>query len=345
MTHKYKYPIFLSIILIRKSALSDFEDQLLFLTSNFSKLVSDYEIIIVDNASDSGDIKSYKFLTSENGIPNLQAFVLTKCVDIDTCCWVGLENSLGDYVAVIDLDVDDAQFLPSMLESALQGFDVVFAKNTEMIHQNFFYRIFSYSFNTLYKYCSGVYLSDDAPHYRFLSRSVVNFILQHPQPDIAYRHLPATGGFSKIKLVYSSVTPAGATNKKNLSESIDRGLRLLASTSKAPMRIVTFLTLFGALSNLFYSAYVLVVGFFKDDVAPGWISLSLQQSGMFFLISLVLFVLCEYFLNYSSIGNEGPAYHVAQEFTSARMTRREKLNIEVVSSPLNGASSSDRADV
>jgi hypothetical protein len=29
-----------------------------------------------------------------------------------------------------------------------------------------------------------------------------------------------------------------------------------------------------------------------------------------------------------SLSNEGPLYHVGQEFTSARMTRREKLNIE-----------------
>ena len=58
--------------------------------------------------------------------------------------------------------------------------------------------------------------------------------------------------------------------------------------------------------------------------------MSLQQSGMFFLISLVLLVLGEYLLNMASLQNEGPLYHVGQEFTSARMTRREKLNIEEV---------------
>lgn len=49
-----------------------------------------------------------------------------------------------------------------------------------------------------------------------------------------------------------------------------------------------------------------------------------------FLISLVLLVLGEYILNMASLSNEGPLYHVGQEFTSARMTRREKLNIEDV---------------
>ncbi|MFM0145471.1 hypothetical protein [Paraburkholderia sp. RL18-085-BIA-A] len=74
----------------------------------------------------------------------------------------------------------------------------------------------------------------------------------------------------------------------------------------------------------------MLIGIFKQDVAPGWVSISLQQSGMFFLISLVLLVLAEYILNMASLSSEGPLYHVGQEFTSAKMTRREKLNIEEI---------------
>ena len=108
-------------------------------------------------------------------------------------------------------------------------------------------------------------------------------------------------------------------------------MRLLVSTTRAPMRLVTLLSLFGAAVNALYCIYVVAVGVFKSDVAPGWISVSLQQSGMFLLISLVLLVLAEYILHMASLSNEGPLYHVGQEFTSARMTRREKLNIEEVS--------------
>lgn len=105
-------------------------------------------------------------------------------------------------------------------------------------------------------------------------------------------------------------------------------MRLLVSTTRVPMRLVTMLSMFGAVANLIYSFYVMAIGLFKTDVAPGWVSLSLQQSGMFFLISLVLLVLGEYIVNMASLSNEGPLYHVGQEFTSARMTRHEKLNVE-----------------
>jgi hypothetical protein len=110
-------------------------------------------------------------------------------------------------------------------------------------------------------------------------------------------------------------------------------MRLLVSTTRAPMRMVTAISLFGAIANLIYSAYVIAVALFKQDVATGWTSLSLQQSGMFFLISMVLFVLGEYILSVVSLSNEGPKYHVGQEFTSARIVRREKLNVEEVLPP------------
>ena len=73
--------------------------------------------------------------------------------------------------------------------------------------------------------------------------------------------------------------------------------------------------------------------------------MSLQQSGMFFLISLVLLVLGEYILHMASLSNEGPLYHVGQEFTSARMTRREKLNIEDVSTSAKSDSPYSGQDV
>jgi hypothetical protein len=204
----------------------------------------------------------------------------------------------------------------------------VLANNQMKAAQSLAYRTAYAVFNYLYKWFNGIHLAKDAPQYRVLSKRVVNFILQHSQPAMTYRHLPATGGFARVNLNYSA-TPKISQPKK-LMESIDRGMQLLVSTTRAPMRLVTSFSLFGAVANLIYSIYVVAIGFLKTDVAPGWISLSLQQSGMFFLISFVLFVLGEYILQMVSLSNQGPLYHVGQEFTSAHMTRREKLNIEFV---------------
>ncbi|MBC7405458.1 MAG: glycosyltransferase [Cytophaga sp.] len=327
------FPIFVSVVCVVRNQSDLIEKILSDAAAGLSALVSDYELIIVDNASDDSSISILKNLTGENGQSNLQVYALTKEVDADTASWVGLENALGDFVAVIDPLADDIGFLPEMLDKAVSGADVVFASNTQKSAKSLAYQGADAVFNQLYKRLNGIHLAEEAPQYRVLSKKVVNFILQHSQPALTYRHLPATGGFARVNLNYSA-TPK-ISQPKRLGESIDRGMRLLVSTTRAPMRLVTSLSLFGAVTNVLYTIYVVAIGFLETNVAPGWISLSLQQSGMFFLISLVLLVLGEYILHVTSLSNEGPLYHVGQEFTSARMTRREKLNIEEVTRTSN----------
>lgn len=320
------FPVFLSVVLVVRNQATAIAPMLLDAVSRISPLVNDYELILVDNASDDDSVAVLKDLTGEHGLPNLQVYALTKEVDADTAAWVGLENALGDFIAVIDPRADDISFLPTMLDKAVRGADVVFASNEQQFAQSLVYRAAAALFNGLYKYFSGVHLKREAPQYRVVSKRVINFILRHPQPALTYRHLPATGGFARANLSYSAA-PASRSVKR-LGESIERSMRLLVSTTRAPMRLVTTLSLFGAVSNLAYSMYVVATGILKADVAPGWISLSLQQSGMFFLISLVLLVLGEYILQMATLSTEGPLYYVGQEFTSAQMTRRAKLNIE-----------------
>lgn len=322
------FPCFLSVVFVVRNQSDEVEKILSDAASIIASTVSDYELIVVDNASDDDSVLVLKSLTGENGLANLQVYALTKEVDADTASWVGMENALGDFIVVIDPLADDICFVPEMLDKAARGADVVFAKNEKKIPQSLAYRWADAIFHRLYNAFNGVHLAKEAPQYRILSKRVINFILQHPQPTMTYRYLPATGGFARAHLTYSA-TPKAA-RKKRLGDSIDRGMRLLVSTTRAPMRLVTSLSLFGAVANLVYCVYVVAVGILKTDVAPGWISFSLQQSGMFFLISLVLLVLGEYILNMVSLSNEGPLYHVGQEFTSARMTRLEKLNIEEV---------------
>jgi hypothetical protein len=339
-----QFPIFLSIVLVARNRSALLEQAVRETIAVVESLVSDYEVIVVDNGSDDNSVAVLKTLTGENGLPNMQVYALTKEVESDAASWVGVENALGDYVAVVDIMADDIHFLPTMLSSAMDGADVVFAKNSIRSAQSMGYRVSFSIFNFLYSRFNGVNLQREAPMFRLLNKRVANFILQHPQPALTYRHLPATGGFAKVNLVYSHA-PREPYVKK-LSEGWDRGIRLLVSTTRAPMRLVTTLSLFGALANLIYSGYIIEIAIFKENVAPGWVTMSLQNSGMFFLISLVLLVLGEYILHMANLSTEGPLYHVAQEFTSAVMTRKNKLNIETVegSAGLVTANAAQRTD-
>ena len=230
-------PVFLSVVLVVRNQAAQLETLLTEAEAHVASCVSDYELIVVDNASDDSSVAELKRLAGEHGLPNLQVYALAKQVDTDTATWVGLENALGDFVAALDPMTDDIAFLPTMLESAVCGADVVFADNAQKVPQSLAYRMAASAFSALYVRFKGIHLAKEAPQYRMLSKRVVNFILQHSQPAVTYRHLPATGGFARVNLNYSA--PPKSAGKKKLGESVERGLRLLVSTTHAPMRLVT----------------------------------------------------------------------------------------------------------
>ena len=108
-----------------------------------------------------------------------------------------------------------------MLDKAVSGADVVFTTNAQKAAQSLAYQGANAVFNGLYKEFNGIHLAKEAPQFRMLSKRVINFILQHPQSAMTYRHLPATGGFARFNLNCSakpsrsfrvSLRPPGAWN-------------------------------------------------------------------------------------------------------------------------------------
>ena len=89
------FPVFLSIFFVVRNQASAIELMLSKAANVNSGLVSNFELIVVDNESDDGRVAVFKRLTAEIGQANLQVYALRKEVDGDTALWVDLENPLG----------------------------------------------------------------------------------------------------------------------------------------------------------------------------------------------------------------------------------------------------------
>ena len=144
------FPCFLSVVFVVKNQSADIEKILSDAAAVIASIVGDYELIVVDNASDDDSISVLKTLTGESGQANLQVYALTQEVDADTASWVGLENALGDFVVVVDPLADDISFVPKMLDQAVSGADVVFAINAQKNVQSLAYRGANFVFHSLY---------------------------------------------------------------------------------------------------------------------------------------------------------------------------------------------------
>ena len=116
--------------------------------------------------------------------------------------------------------------------------------------------------------------------------------------------------------------------KNNIRNSILRGLNIVTSLSYAPIRLANIIASAAAIGSFTYSIYIVLVWILNENVVPGWVSLSIQISTLFFLNSLVLLLISEYILRLGKRNNRFSKYYFIDEITSVNITRKKKLNID-----------------
>ena len=327
-----RYDVFLSVIYVLNDDLDHLQKILTTTVQTLSQTVTDYEIVVVDNMNDkSKSISLLKELTNDKNFPNLQVYILNKRIDENIASCIGLDKSLGDFVTILNPFLDDISFIPTMLDEAKKNFDIVIAYNKNKYIKSFFYRVARKGFDFLYKLLNKENIAVDIYPYRLFSRRVTNQILQDQFPEMILRHLPTSIGYTRKELNYNSKFKASPNI--NFLYSVKKGIKFLISTSGAPMRVVSILSIFGALMNVFYSIYILIIAFAKTEIAEGWITLSLQQSGMFFLISIFFFILSEYILEMKGLKKNEHSNYISQEFGSTVISRHNKINLKENDSP------------
>jgi len=320
------HDIMLSVIMVIKDRALHLSDWLEELHQIIKPLARDYEIIVVDNGS--SDDGAARLETLATKLPNLQVYCLSTSVRDHIALVAGLEQAIGDYMLVFDPRIDDPGQIAGMLIEALErGNDVVLARALDLAKDHWLYDIMAQNYIRLFRLISGFDLRADSPQFRLLSRRVVNYILQHDDTAVMYQVIPVASGFKRCLLEYHHQKQQYSKPTKTIPDGFKRGLALMVGSSTIPMRLAALTALCAAFLSLLYSIYVVGLFFFKDGVMPGWTTLSLQMSGMFFLLSLAIAILAEYVVHISGLSARRPPYHIAREFRSNNITRLERLNI------------------
>ena len=152
-----------------------------------------------------------------------------------------------------------------------------------------------------------------------MSRQAVNALLQIREQSRYLRVLTLTLGYQHQFFTYSIRPRDGGPRITTWRSEVATAIDLLAANTRHPLRLVTAVGLFGAFLNLVYAGYVVVIFLLKSTVAAGWTTLSLQLSGMFFFVCLILAVLSEYVGTILGEVRSRPLYFIAQEANSSVM--------------------------
>jgi glycosyltransferase involved in cell wall biosynthesis len=282
-----------------------------------------YELLIVDNGS--LDESSDKIQALQKKIPNIRLLRLSRVYEKEIAIAASLENSIGDYVIIMDVHCDPPDLIPQMIQQAIIGYDVVIAEQTDRGRDS---RLETSLRKIFYKLASrilGQALQPQASYYRVLSRRVVNSLTQIKNKSRYFKYFIALVGFRQVHVPYQRVYRCSQqTGKHTFFQSAGIALDIILSNSAQPLRWAARLGLLASFINLAYFGYIFVVTLFKQKIAEGWLTTNVMSTLMFFFLFLILTILSEYVARILEETKDRPLYFIDYEVDSPVMSYKQE---------------------
>jgi hypothetical protein len=171
-------------------------------------------------------------------------------------------------------------------------------------------------------------LVQHASGFRVFSRQAVNALTRIKSRRRYFALLAYDIGYRVTAVPYQRICRSGNPLTPSVLSAVRTGSSMIVHNSTRPLRIVSILGLLGSFLSVLYAVYVVVVYIVKQDVMPGWATLSLQASGLFFLVFVMLTLIGEYLGRLLDESSDRPLYNVLDETTSPIMLNDERrLNV------------------
>lgn len=234
---------------------------------------ADFEFIFVDDGSRDDTLTIARKLHSEDSRVRYISF--SRNFGKEAGILAGLRASKGDYVALMDADLQDPPaMLPQMLDTLLkENYDCAATRRTtregEPPIRSFFARMFYKLINKI----SDADIVDGARDYRLMRRKMVDAILSMPEYNRFSKGIFGWVGFKTKWLEYVNVERVAGETKWSFWKLFRYSLEGIIGFSTVPLALASLLGILFCLLAFFGIAFVIIRSFFWHDPTAGWQSL------------------------------------------------------------------------
>jgi dolichol-phosphate mannosyltransferase len=233
-----------------------------------SPLTSDYEIVLVNDCSpDNSWEKIAEICTDDKRVKGIN---LSRNFGQPYAITAGLTYAKGDYIAVIDCDLQNKpEDLPAMYEKALEGYDVVSARRV-VREDTFLKRLSSAVFHKVYDFLSGFETDKAIAEFGIYSQKIAKVYCSIPEYSRSFVELIHTLGFKKTTVDVLHDRRLEGESSYNLARLLKLSYNSIISNSNRPLYlsvtlglIMSGLSFLMAIYNIFAKFYGLneVVGY------------------------------------------------------------------------------------
>ena len=230
-----------------------------------------YEIIYIDDGSKDATLHNLKKLYHKQPCP-IKVISFSRNFGKEAGIYAGLEHASGDYVAVIDADLQQRPEVVREMVNILDAqpdLDMVAAYQDRRSES----RILSFFKKTFYKLInrlSNVTLRADASDFRTFRRPVAESILSVKEYHRFSKGIFSWIGYNTSYIPYTACKRAAGTTKWSFGKLFNYALDGIIGYSTAPLRLATYLGGFTALGALIYLLIVIIQKFTTGIDVPGY---------------------------------------------------------------------------
>ncbi len=248
------------------------------------------ELLYVDAGSGDGTVREVKKLRERDERVHLVSF--SRNFGKEAAIYAGLENARGDYVVMMDADLQDPPaLLPEMFSYIDEGYDSVATRRVSRKGEPPVRSFFARMFYRLMKRISKTEIMDGARDYRLMSRQMVDAILSMGEYNRFTKGIFGWVGFRTKWMEYENVERLKGETKWNFWKLFLYSLDGICAFSTMPLMLASVLGVFFCVVAFLMIAFIIVRKLIFGDPVSGWPSLVciiLMTSGVQFFCTGIL---------------------------------------------------------
>lgn len=233
----------------------------------------DIEYLFVDDGSRDETMRVVKELNARD--PRVHYVSFSRNFGKEAAIYAGLENAAGDYVAILDADLQDPpSLLPEMLEAVeKEGYDCVGSRRVTRKGEPPIRSFFARCFYKLMGKISSSEVVDGARDFQLMNRKVVNAILAMGEYNRFSKGIFGWVGFKKKWLEYENVERAAGETKWSFWKLFVYALDGIVAFSTAPLVIASFIGMLFCLIAFIAIIFIIIRTVIFGDPTSGWPSM------------------------------------------------------------------------
>lgn len=256
----------------------------------FKDLEYETEVIFINDGSKDNTLNELKRLIQKTEFINIKVINFSRNFGKEAAIYAGLEHAKGDYIAIIDADL---QQRPELIKNMLteikidDSIDCVCYYQEQRIEG----KIISFFKKAFYKFInkiSDIDFVNGASDFRLLRRYVVDAILSINERNRFSKGIFSWIGFKTKYLPYTPEDRKHGESSFNFVKLLKYAISGILSFSTAPLHLSIYLGILFSMFSLIYLIIVIIQKIFFTIAVPGFATI---VACILLIGGLILFVL------------------------------------------------------